>query len=264
MTMSEHADTEGLSAYLDGEAPELASHVESCEACRQELARLTAVSRAVAGAVPPVDATAVDAMIGRAVAAHAGMTVTELAPRRARRDTGRWVAVASVAAVVVTAIGLVGVLTRGSGGSKTAAERASRSGTAPGATRLQAPSEVASTDDPVVSGGNLGEIADGSHLATRVAPALPNRSAASDNPVVSPPTAGGSGPVSRAVGTRACELQARAIDPGAGPVVYAAGATRDGAPATVLGFAPPTGGRPISLFLMAQDDCRLLARATVP
>lgn len=264
MTMSEHADTEGLSAFLDGEAPELAAHLESCEACRQELAHLTAASRAVAAPVPPMEAEVVDAMIDRAVDARPGGTVTEMPPGRSRRGGGRWVAMASVAAMVLMAIGLVGVLTRGSGGNNAAADRASRSGTTSEVTGLQAPPGVAGTGDAAVS-GELGEISDGSQLATKVAPALANRSAlGGDNPVVSPPSAGGSGPVARAVGTRACELEARAIDPGVGLVVYVASATQDGAPATVLGFVPPTSSSPISLFLMARDGCRLLARATVP
>jgi hypothetical protein len=269
MTMSEHPDAEGLSAYFDREAPELAAHVAGCEACRAEVARLKAVSASVGAPVPQLDPGAVDAMIGEAVAVREGTPVHELSTRRTRRDTGRWVAVASIAAALVLAIGLAGVLTRGDGQRNTETESASRPAAAPtsGATNLLAPSEVTGSDDTAIDGGDLGDIADSGQLASRAGPRLAAESAsAGDNPVVEPSAAADSGPAprSRAVGTRACELQARTIDPSVGAVVYVAHATQDGTPATVLGFSSPAGGRPISLFLMAQDGCRLLATATVP
>lgn len=275
MTMSEHPDAEGLSAYFDGEAPELAAHVAGCDACRAEVTRLKALSASVGAPLPPLDPGAVDAMIAQAAAAGAGAT-DNLSRRRTRRDTGRWVAVASVAAALVMAVGLAGVLTRGDGERESTTESASRPAAAPtsgassdatsGATNLLAPSEVTGSGDTAINGGDLGDVADSSQLASRVGPALGAESApAGDNPVVGPSAAdSGPAPRARAVGTRACEPEVRAIDPGAGPLVYVASATSGGAPATVLGFAAPSGERPISLFLMARDGCRLLATATLP
>ncbi|HEX8769411.1 MAG TPA: zf-HC2 domain-containing protein [Acidimicrobiales bacterium] len=269
MNMSEHPDTEGLSAYFDGEAPEHEAHITSCESCRAHLASLQAVSQIVGAPVAGPDLGAIDSMITRAVAAGEGAHLDDLAPRRTRPDARRWVAAASVAAALVLAIGLAGVIGSRDGGGNTRTESASRptATSAPtfGGGQLRAPSEVTGSGDSAISGGDLGVIADANQLASKVAPSVGDRSAsAADNPVVGPPAASGSGPVPRAVGTRGCELEARSIDPSGGPLVYVANATYAGAPATVLGFAPPGGGRPISLFLMAQDGCRLLARATLP
>jgi hypothetical protein len=277
MTMSEHPDAEGLSAYFDGEAPELADHVAGCDTCRAEVERLEALSANVGAPVPALDPGAVDAMIGEAMAASPASAADELAPLRARRDTRRWIAAASVAAVIVVAVGLAGVLSRGGGGERNAATQSAsgpaaaptsgaKSDAAAGATNLLAPSEVTGSDDTAINGGDLGDIADSSQLASRVGPTLGAAAVPGDNPVVAPSAAADSGPAprARAVGTRACEPEVRTIDPGAGALVYVANATQGGAPATVLGFAPPGGGRPISLFLMAQDGCRLLATATLP
>ncbi len=158
----------------------------------------------------------------------------------------------AVAAAVVMALGLAGTLTRtnDTGGHDTA----TKSVAGPGPTSASAAN---ATDSPI-EGGDLGEIKDAGGLAA-ISPGP-----AGDNPVVGAPAQSAAGPVAKSVGTRACELQARALEPAAGPVVYVATASQNGAPATVLGFSPPGGGRPISLFLMAQDGCRLLARATVP
>jgi hypothetical protein len=46
-------DLEKLSAFLDGEAEELRSHVESCESCRRELAALSAMKSQLASLPAP-------------------------------------------------------------------------------------------------------------------------------------------------------------------------------------------------------------------
>jgi hypothetical protein len=280
--MSEHPDFEALSAYHDGEAPELAGHVGGCDACRAELARLAAVSRAVGAPVEAVSPSAVDRMIGRALAAGApgapgdGRAKPAVVPIKGpgpdpARGPGpsgpsrsRWAVVAAAAAAVVVAVGLAGVLTRtdrsGGGAAQTALAPA-----ATGDQRTAAPPAAGartSAGSPI-EGGDLGEVVDGRALVAKVGPEVSGQtsSAVADNPVVAP---SGAENAPQEVGTRACELQARSIDPGAGPVVYVARATQAGTPATVLGFAPVGGSRPLSLFLMAQDGCRLLAQATLP
>lgn len=277
--MSEHPDFEALSAYYDGEAAEVADHVGRCEACQAELSRIAAVSGAVGAPAEPLSVAAVDGMIGRALAGDDG---ADTAGGRAavvsieHRSRNRWAVLVSAAAAVVVAIGLVGYLARTDDGNG----RRTDTALAPAPTvdqRLGAPSVAGNgtTSDSLVEGANLGEVADGRALVEKVGPEVNGPSAAAaaatDNPVVAPPNQaqGPSGSVGgvkgpQEVGTRACELQARSIDPGAGPLAYVASATQGGAPATVLGFAPPGGGRPLSLFLMAQDGCRLLARANLP
>ncbi len=48
--MSEHPSFEDLSAYFDGEEGALASHVDSCEACRETLSSLKADRQAIRAA----------------------------------------------------------------------------------------------------------------------------------------------------------------------------------------------------------------------
>lgn len=265
--MADHPDFEALSAYYDGEAPELSGHVEQCDICGATLAGLPTLTDAVASAPEPTEGAAANRMIDRALA-----TGDDAEPKTSRvlplhRERSRWVGIASVAAVAVLAVGVVGLLARG-GGSGTKSETAARpASTSPSQAALAAPQAGAATASPV-NGGDVGEIRDGSELGLKVAPALRETRAPAvpDNPVVAAPSdaAPGATATAREVGTMACELQARAADPGAGALVYVADATRDGTPAKVLAFAPPEGGRPISLFLMAQDGCGLLARATLP
>ena len=52
-----HPDFEGLSAHLDGEAPEWDAHVAGCAACQATLDRLRTVSALISAplADPPVD-----------------------------------------------------------------------------------------------------------------------------------------------------------------------------------------------------------------
>ncbi|HUQ62807.1 MAG TPA: hypothetical protein VM121_03530 [Acidimicrobiales bacterium] len=271
--MSEHPDIESLSAYHDGEAPELAEHVAGCAACAADLARLASVTGAVAAPVAALDNAAVDRMISQATASGVEEGVGEAVPAIPRpvpvvgRRRG-WAILASAAAAVVVAGGLVGFLTRSEADRTTVSESASRPAADAANRQLQAPPAAVGagiSGDSPIDGGHLGEVANDRVLAAKVDPTIGNKgtSAAADVPATDAPTEAGGAPQPRTVGTRACEPEARSLDPAAGALVYVADAEHDGAPAKVLGFGP-TGGRPITLFLLAQDGCRLLAKATLP
>lgn len=66
------------------------------------------------------------------------------------------------------------------------------------------------------------------------------------------------------VGTRPCEQEARAREPGLGQVGVFATARRSGVEAYVLGFTAPGGASPVTLLMLAQDGCRELLRAAGP
>ena len=64
--MNDHPNAETLSAYLDGQAPEVEGHIATCAECRQQLDVLARVRIAVAAPVPPPEEHQKDAAIAAA------------------------------------------------------------------------------------------------------------------------------------------------------------------------------------------------------
>src|SRR5439155_19097191 len=81
--MNGHPDTESLSAFLDGEAPEVEAHVTTCSSCRQQLDALARARTAVGAPVPPPDERQKDAAIAAAMHA-ASAPANEVHSRRWR------------------------------------------------------------------------------------------------------------------------------------------------------------------------------------
>lgn len=115
--MSEHcgdAAAYALGALEDHEAEAFAAHLETCEACREELAGFTAVTGQLALAVPQYPAPA---RVRQAV-------LEEIRPPRRRSPRGRWatrptLAFASVAAAAIIALVLVLTLPSGHQSTRT-------------------------------------------------------------------------------------------------------------------------------------------------
>jgi hypothetical protein len=267
MNMSDHPDFDALSAYHDGEEADLAEHVASCPACAATLETLTGITGAVAAPVTSLGSADVDNMVRHALVTQPVEATPDI-PRPVHQSNKRgWAMLASAAAAVLVAGGLVGILTRTDHEQTTASRSAAGPATSSSARQLQPPLATGDSvaGDSPVEGGDLGEIADGRDLLARVAPTLgSNDSFAGAASPSAASSEAGSVPEARVVGTRACETEARATDPSTGALVYVAEADNVGTPAKVLGFASPAGGRPITLFLMAQDGCRLIATATLP
>ncbi|HWC12607.1 MAG TPA: hypothetical protein VG455_15465 [Acidimicrobiales bacterium] len=96
MTMDDHPSFEDLSAYHDGEAPELAAHVAGCEACGATVAELVALSAAVAEPLPSTGMPGGDPdadPVSRAVAASSAGPRPGSGRRRRRRSSSRHVLV---------------------------------------------------------------------------------------------------------------------------------------------------------------------------
>jgi len=182
----------------------------------------------------------------------------------------RWLAIGSVAAVLVLGAGLAGSVLRDDGGGHTttnavgpAADSKSERSPASAAAPAAAPGQA--RDTTTVS-GDIGEIPDAATLVARIGRTVRSAAAAA---ATSPPQAPGSSgpgsvPLSGAVGTRPCELEGRSRGADLGAVVYMATGTNAGTPVVVLGFAParPTG--PITVEVLARPDCRFVFEATVP
>jgi len=255
--MNGHPDTEALSAFLDGEAPEVESHVAACGECRRRLDALAHARAAVAAPVPPPDARRKDAAIAAAV-------------RGATRDErpappGRWKVFAVAGAVAAAAV--IGVVvTRASTSDKSHNAALGKAG--PVAKDL-------------VRAGDLGDVDDAQALRARIQPGLPAGAAMQGQAQAATPAAPGSGagaatngaaaPVQR--GLRAasgeaprCEAAARALQPSGAVLVYEATARWQGTPADVFGFSPPGSpatsvpGRPppTRVYVLARSDCHLL------
>src|SRR4051794_305266 len=97
--MTEHPDTEALSAYFDGEAPEWDEHVRSCAECRRRLDAFGQVRAAIVGPVSTADAE-------RREGAIAGALKADKPPARTRPT--RLLVLGGVAAVAIGA--LVGIV----------------------------------------------------------------------------------------------------------------------------------------------------------
>ena len=270
--MTEHADLEALSAYVDGEAPEWAAHVTGCPSCRATVDDLRAVAAAVGVPVeapdPAVRETAVSAALGDLDRGH---VAERFRPRRYERQ----LTVAAVAAVLVVLVGFSGIVYM----NRTTSDDTTVAGPA-----LQTDAGRESLSDTSAAAAlpptDLGDVADAATLLARARPALPASSAGAATSsansgggaaggaanATSPPTpAGGQRALTpSAVGTRPCEEQARAREPSLREVVYFATARRGQVPAVVLGFSTGPSPAPITLLMLAQDGCAELLRAAGP
>lgn len=266
--MSDHADFEALSAFVDGEAPECGPHVASCVSCRAKASALRAVRTAVA---EPVDeATPTPQERDRHLAAATGVDRGLQIPEALSRFPLRWLVPASIAAMFVLIAGAAAVLNR----FGPSADRTTTAAPAPGSGRpVQAPlsggaggladsADAGSTSASAATvDAYLGDIPDAATLRSRAGLSL---AAVKGSPadVAGQATRGGS--ASGGVGTRPCEEQARSNEPGVGDVVYFATAMRLGVPAYVLGFSTGLAPAPVTLLLLAQDGCGVLLRAAGP
>ncbi|MFN2506464.1 MAG: hypothetical protein ABR540_20010 [Acidimicrobiales bacterium] len=290
--MTEHPDLETLSASLDGEELGMgaATHLETCAACRDRLVELRAVQRAVGR---PPERGAAPGVRDRAIARALDVTAEWAGPERGqpepasptapatpwpparkaqperpeRPSTGtRWWLTGSAAAALVLVVALTaGLVSRGSGGGGDS-DTALSGGPGDRAVQGESAEVPAVAPESMLDGGDLGDVSDVATLRARVGQA-PTRNA---QPA---PAAGGSvgamadsaTPTARIVGTRVCEIDARAARPQVGLVVYAATVRYRGTAAVVLGFADQVGGSPVTLLVLAPGEgCRLLAESTPP
>jgi len=256
-----HPDTETLSAFLDGEAPEVEGHVAACAECRRRLDALSQVQRAIAAPVPPPDEHHRDAAVAAALDAAAQST-----PVTRRR---RWTLVAAAGAAAAAA--LVGVLvTRVSTSHKTATTALGKAGP---------------VSSQLVRAGDLGDVDDAQALRAKIEPGLPASAApqaAAGAEAAQPDTNAGGGIVRGAPSTATterralnaarapaepprCEAAARTLQPGRAVLVYVATARWQGTAADVFGFSPEgapatTSSRPTPtrVYVLARSDCRLL------
>ncbi len=267
--MSEHADFEALSAYVDGEAPEWAAHVAGCPACAATVDQLRAVSAAVGAPVEPVTAAARDAAV--AAALDGGRVASEPAPVRARppaaaqlrpRRRGGWL-LGAAAAVVAVVLGAAALL-HGTGRSTertTIAGPAFESNPTSGARSSAADSGAAIAPAPAA---DLGEIPDAATLRARAGIAVAPKVPPVTGGAAAAPSQLGLAPNAAGQGSPPCEAQARARQPSLGQIVYFATARRQGVPAVVLGFSNGSDPSGFTLLLLAQDGCGELLRAVGP
>jgi hypothetical protein len=262
--VTEHADFEALSAYVDGEAPEWGAHLAACAACRASAEELRAVSAAVAVPVEPPADPVREAAIATAVAGGRAAARPSRRPGQARWMFG------AVAALVVVVVGVAALLA-GSGGSSSRRNDTAVAGPAIGS--RPGTDAASSSAAPVAPVADLGDIADAATLLSRAGISTNAKSAAGAggaaaaaspaNSAASPLGSPGSVPPT-AVGAPPCEAVARARQPSLGPVVYFATARHGGVPAVVLGFSNGSGSPPLTLLLLAQDGCAELLRAVGP
>ncbi|MFN2608319.1 MAG: hypothetical protein ABR511_10610 [Acidimicrobiales bacterium] len=181
-------------------------------------------------------------------------------PRNAADRRRRWLAAAAAAAVLVVAVGVAGVVARTGGGGATF----SASRDAPGQSRTAAPAAPAAGPDGATVAGDLGAVPDAAALASRAGAAARAATAADAASAPAAPASSGAVPTPAIVGTRPCEIEARARHHDLGDVVYMATATVAGTPAVILGFAPTVPAGPVTLEAMAQTGCAALLEATLP
>lgn len=190
-----HADFEALSAYVDGEAPEWADHVEGCAACRGAAADIRSVASAVSAPVGPPDGVAREAAIAAAMEAlsvaptvPADRARPRLAPERpaaGHRWASRPWAMPAVAAVVIAVLGFSGLILttyRSSDNTTTVAGGALESDAKAGGGAGVAAAA------PTAPPADLGDIADAATLRNRAQaaggnppPAASGRSSSSSN-----------------------------------------------------------------------------------
>jgi len=273
--MTDHADFESLSAFVDGEAPEYGPHVATCASCLATVTVLRGLQASVGVAVEGAGAEQRE----RHLAAATGRTRPQVRPT-ARMLKLRWLVPVSVAALFAMVLGVASVINH-SGSSPQATTAAGPSGPSKPPSGIEGPLSadahaagpgVPDAGSPVTGARNLGEIADSTTLLDRVRLSLlPATEAGRSSPVPAPsplseaagrPAPGASGAATSGVaGTRPCEGQARSREPALREVVYFATATRQGEAAYVLGFSSGGAPTPVILLLLAQGDCRVLTRA---
>ena len=263
--MSEHANLEALSAYVDGEAPEWADHVASCATCQASAEELRAVAAAVGVPVEAPDPSVREAAVGAALGDLERRHVAELT--RSRRRSYQWqLTVAAVAAMLVVAVGFTSLL------SRTSSDQTTVAGPAPEA---DAKRETLSDTSAAASlpPTDLGDVPDAATLRARALPGVPSSAGAATSGSAGGGTGGAAtppvgqrsaAPAPSVVGTRPCEEQARAREPGLREVVYFATARRGQVPAVVLGFSTGPAPAPVTLLMLAQDGCAELLRAAGP
>jgi hypothetical protein len=303
----QHADFEAVSAYVDGEAPEWADHVEGCARCRATAAQIRAVANAMSRPVVGPSEAEREAAVAAAVESFSTSdgvgggdvpTVVPLGDRRRSRlaperpASGRpgrsrpW-AVPAVAAVIIGVLGFSGLVLS----SYRSSDNDSTTLAGPGLQADSAESGVAA-NAPAAPPGDLGDVPDAATLRARAQLPAAARSAvsaspgaasdAASNPVLSAgPTSAAGGTVApqaspptttlnqraanpNVVGTRPCEERARMREPGLRELVYFATARQGQEQAFVLGFVTGPAPSPVSLLLLAQDDCAELLRSTGP
>ncbi|HZQ84249.1 MAG TPA: hypothetical protein VFA83_05405 [Acidimicrobiales bacterium] len=213
-----HPSDEDLSAYLDGEAPEVAAHVDGCAACRARVERLRGAAAMVATPPPPPHPAARDAAIAAAVA-------------RPSRPSRRLVLLAAAAAVVVVA-GIATPLLLQGGGTRHTSTALSDSKTASG--------QATSAFD----GGDLGDESDPDALSGLVSRSVTPQDA------IAGASGSAAGPGAAAPAATASTIL---CTPPAGEVVYRARLRWKGAPAQVFGIEP---GR--RLVVMDSARCQVL------
>lgn len=300
--MSEHADLEALSAFVDGEAPEWAGHVAGCDECRAAAEGLRTVAAAVGAPIEPAAEAdrerAVAAALGRLDRPATGAEDPRLARRRQRR-TWNPAAVASVAALLLVGIlGLSALVTMNSGPSS---DESTAAGTAPESAARDLAGGSADSAAPTVPPTDLGDVPDAATLQARAratavssagstvsggaggaATSTGNSGASSATSAGSAGNSGAAGPpqpevtanvtgganlraaAPSVVGPRPCEEQARGREPVLGEVVYYATARQGPRQAVVLGFSTGPSPSPVTLLMLAQEGCAELLRAAAP
>ena len=250
--MNDHPDTEALSAFLDGEAPEVDTHVAGCAECRGQLDALARVRSAVAAPVLPPAASTRDAAIAAALDAVGRPT-----PGRRRQ----WTVV--VAAGAVAAALLVGLVVTRVGTSS----RSAKTAAGPVSTNL-------------VRAGDLGDVGDAQALRSKIEPGLTSAGAHAPADQGAAPGEAAGGAASKAAPQRQavsgarpvaaeaprCETAARALQRSRDVLVYVATARWQGTPADVFGFSPaaapatssPGRPTPTRIYVLARSDCHLL------
>ncbi len=267
MSSSDHADLEALSAYIDGEAPEWADHVAGCEACRGTAAEFRAVSAAVGRPVeapaPAVREAAIAAALDALPAPAAGARApSRLAPDRHEAERARFArlrsprpwAMPAVAAVVLAALGMAGVILssyRSSDDFTTATGPALESNKAGGRDSLAGAPQAPVTD--------LGDVADAATLRSRAQVGAPAGAAAGR---ASSSASSGAAADSSATNTGNTGAPAALAAPPSGGPSVATGAVSGGAGGVAAGSgAGGTGG---SVAVVGTRPCEEQARTREP
>jgi anti-sigma-K factor RskA len=124
---SENCAAYVLGALSEDEAAELRAHIEECAACREQVARLTAVAAALGRGVPPVAAPPeLRRRVLGVVEAEAALFAAAERPSRPSRGARAWLRPAyALAAVAALALGIaLGALVVSPGGGSTRIVRA--------------------------------------------------------------------------------------------------------------------------------------------
>lgn len=298
--MTDHPDLEALSAALDGDRSDATiAHLDGCAPCRERMAGLESVRRALSAPVTP----AADVTRERAIAhALAAADTWGVAPAASAGDghppapvptppsvpvstpsRSRWLLASSaVAALLVLVLGTIALVRHSPKGSTNTALSAGvpSSDAAPvvGAAQPSVPSSPSASSSKALNStadattGDLGAVSGLDVLRAKVAAGLPPATAGPGPsttvrpgaaPIASIPPS--TTPVPNVVGTRVCEAEARSARPQLAAVVYAANLVYTGTPAVVLGFAATASDPQGALLVLApQQGCRILAATTLP